>query len=105
MKKMFAFILSALTAAAMLTACGDNDGDVSSNASSYGKVSSAADKDEMTDTSKAATSKKSESSSSSSRSESGDTLMSKADRVGDDVADGIDDGLDAAESIVDDILR
>ena len=101
MKKMFAFILSALTAAAMLTACGDNDGDVSSNASSDGKVSSAADKDEMTDTSKAATSKKSESSSSSSRSESGDTLMSKADRVGDDVADG----LDAAESIVDDILR
>lgn len=104
MKKMLAFILSALTAAAMLTACGDNDGDVSSNASSEGKVSSAADKDEMTDTSKASTSKKSESSS-NSRSESGDTLMSKADRIGDDVADGIDDGLDATESIVDDILR
>ena len=104
-KRFAAALLAGVMVLAMLTACGDNDGDVSSNASSEGKVSPAADKDEMTDTSKAATSKKSESSSSSSRSESGDTLMSKADRVGDDVADGIDDGLDAAESIVDDILR
>ncbi|MGN0634006.1 MAG: hypothetical protein ACI4JW_09065 [Oscillospiraceae bacterium] len=113
MKKITALLLSVFAAAAMLTGCSGNDGDVSSNNDNSERNESFSRVTTTAATDRKDSSVKDSRNDSSSRHDTiredidsaGDTVASKADDIGDDVADGIDGGLDAAESIVDDILR
>ncbi|MBQ1537771.1 MAG: YtxH domain-containing protein [Ruminococcus sp.] len=133
MKKVTMLTAAALAAGIMLTACSASDGRISDkqdsradnavtteqkdrargDSSSERRVAtttrraetstSAADRRDSEDLRKSADS---EADKMKDKAESlADDAKDKADEISDDVADGINGGLDAAESLVDDVLR
>lgn len=125
MKKLTMLTAAALAAGIMLTGCSASDGNVSDKRDSRAdktvtSASTERDREEsssqrrtVTTTRRVETDRKDspetdkrDSDTLAERADSAaEKVSDKADEISDDVADGINGGLDAAESLVDDVLR